>query len=76
MRHCRLRQYGASAEPSGTVGSSTGVRGRPFQSSYCTTIIRLIIEISGIVGTETTSWNAYFTGYGAAAMSTDLTERT
>ncbi|MGW3249713.1 hypothetical protein ACWDCX_03975 [Streptomyces fungicidicus] len=57
------------------MGSNTRVRGRPFQSSYCTTIIE-IIEISGIVGTETASWNAYFTGYGAAAMSTDLTERT
>ncbi|MFE1256207.1 hypothetical protein [Streptomyces fungicidicus] len=53
------------------MGSNTRVRGRPFQS-YCTTII----GISGIVGTETASWNAYFTGYGAAAMSTDLTERT
>ncbi|MFI7674134.1 AraC family transcriptional regulator [Actinophytocola sp. NPDC049390] len=36
----------------------------------------MIIEINGRARTETASWNAYLTGYGAAAMSTDFTART
>ncbi len=45
----------------------------PLKSSYWTTTIRLIIEISGRCGTFTAPWNPNATGYGAAAMSTDLT---